>query len=180
MRSYSFSTLLICCDVLRNLSHWIYYCKSESSTWKDPVCSQTALQETSRNISTACLITPSSWRECRRPQLLLLQGVLPRYTKLPWPGISRGSHCSISGSHPLPKALPPTEHTEFIFRDWRESSDTKWVPPNILRDSWWCSKSLLCQELIFTPDHAFWLLKAALPRPVAHPAQDSGHSLSET
>lgn len=63
MSSYSSSTLLTCCDVLRNLSHWIYYCKSHSSAWKDPVWEQTGLQETSENIRAVCLITPSSWRE---------------------------------------------------------------------------------------------------------------------
>lgn len=67
MRSYSFSTLLTRCDVLRNLSHWIYYCKSRSSACKNPVCSQTALQETSGNIRTACLITPQLLEGMPRP-----------------------------------------------------------------------------------------------------------------
>lgn len=67
MRSYSFSTLLTRCDVLRNLSHWIYYCKSRSSACKNPVCSQTAQQETSGNIRTACLITPQLLEGMPRP-----------------------------------------------------------------------------------------------------------------
>lgn len=65
--SYSCSTLLTRCDVLRNLSHCIYYCKPRSSACKDPVCSHTALQETSGNIRAACLTNPQ-----------LLEG-------MPWP-----------------------------------------------------------------------------------------------
>lgn len=89
------------------------------------------------------------------------------------PGVT---HCSIPGSQPRPEALPPTEHTEFVFRDWCESSDThaKWVLPNTPRDSWWCSKPFYATtyELILTPGCAFGLLKAALPRPVTDPAQE--------
>lgn len=174
MRSYSFSTSLTHCDVLRNLSHWIYYCKSQSSVCKDPVCSQTALQETSGIIRVVCLIIPQLLEGMPWHTASALTQNSAKVPKAAW-----DLHCSISRSHFLPKALPPTEHTEFMFIDWCESSDTKSVPPNIPRDSCWCSKPLLCQELILTPDSAFWLLKAAFPRPVRDPAQNSGLSFSE-
>jgi len=57
IRSYSFSIPLTRFDVLKALSHCIYYFKSQSLACKDPVWSQTTLQETSGNAGAACLIT---------------------------------------------------------------------------------------------------------------------------